>query len=941
MANIRRRLLTIAIGLAITALVAAAFHSRLEYLVLVEAKALDVRFRWLSTLELSDSICLVGFDDETLVRMGYPLRRDLLGQVLTTLDELGAEQLVIDLTFTTHREDPSEDHALAEAIAATDSTILSLYFVEQPGGSAIRQVLEDDFTLTIADVADRLGMTPASVKRRFAAAKRQAAQALVKRAVRENPEATPIQIAQAILGADAALRLTSDRREIVDAYRRLQALDIARSFGRRVTMQYPVRTDLTLTPPIAVLGASAADIGFVSFDTDLDGTVRHLSPLVVHDDRAYVQLGACAAIHHLGIDGGAMYTDRHDLCLSAGTTSAGTSSTLRRVPLDEHGRVLINWPANVEGKSWLDVFEHTVSVAAIAQIPQYRREILQNEQMLAQAPALAVRHYLPYRWDEYLQLRDRLEQLPQDTPAATTSPATSPATAAANDASERADVIRSIDAIEHAAREEALFQYEDAVGMEPATSEEEQQLRTIRTLYQCLYEPDQIRHINDSMRESVEQITDILREHVAGRVCFVGYTATTLADMRSTPVYAQCPGVAIHAAMYNNMVQNRFIRPTPLHNDVLLVLVCGTIVTLFTAFRGPWISFMFMVLLVGTLLFVNVVVLFQQSGVYSAIVAPLAAVFVSWAMVTLYRQVTEGRTRRAFEGRLSQYTSPAIARRISEDPRQMELRSEQYEVTCFFSDIKGFTPVSEQLGAQRCVQLLNIYLERMSAALDRHEAFINKFQGDGIFAFFNPPLNPQKDHARRACLAAVECVNELETLVVQEHWQQLGFPYLQMRIGLNTGIAVVGDCGSNRKFDYTCIGDTVNLAARLEPANKFFGTSILASQATYDAAGRCVPARRIGRIQVVGRDEPVQVVSLLTRHENVDDDSLREQWLAAFAAGTQALEAGDFAQSHMHFIEAGRLNPQDPAAQKLADYARTLSELRPAEWSGVIEMTEK
>jgi len=304
---------------------------------------------------------------------------------------------------------------------------------------------------------------------------------------------------------------------------------------------------------------------------------------------------------------------------------------------------------------------------------------------------------------------------------------------------------------------------------------------------------------------------------------------------------------------------------------------------------------------------------FGKLGIVSSMVGPLLAVVLSWSLVNFYRHLTERRSKRIFADRLSQYTNPALARRIAESPDSLELIPEQRKVTCFFCDVAGFTPLSEKLGPQRTVQLLNLYLEHMSEIFDRHEAFINKFLGDGIFVFFNPPLHQQDDHARRACLAAIDVQAALPH--VRKRLDELGFDLktpLHVRVGISTGPAVVGDCGSKRKFDYTCLGDTVNLAARLEPANKVFGTAVLICDETRREMGEDLFTRLLGKIQVPGREQSVVVHELIGYRQDHEDqiesaeqfeDMVIDYWDQKFDKVRQAL-------THLE-----KSRPTDPAVK--------------------------
>ena len=251
--------------------------------------------------------------------------------------------------------------------------------------------------------------------------------------------------------------------------------------------------------------------------------------------------------------------------------------------------------------------------------------------------------------------------------------------------------------------------------------------------------------------------------------------------------------------------------------------------TIVASWLGPRESLAAMVAACAMFTVLAMYVLFERMGIAITLATPVAGMFFTWAMITAYRQLVEERAKRHMTHTLQQYTSPALARRMAEDPDTVT-KAEAREVTCFFSDLKGFTTISEHLGADATQKVLNIYLECMTEVLDRSEALINKFLGDGIFAFYNPAIHPQEDHAERACLAAVDAMAALEQLKRQP--QGATCQALHMRIGLASGTAIVGNCGSERKFDYTCIGDTVNLASRLEGANKTFGTGILINRAT-------------------------------------------------------------------------------------------------------------
>jgi len=336
----------------------------------------------------------------------------------------------------------------------------------------------------------------------------------------------------------------------------------------------------------------------------------------------------------------------------------------------------------------------------------------------------------------------------------------------------------------------------------------------------------------------------------------------------ATPVDPAMPGVMVHANVINMFLQNRFAAAATLVVNLGLLFAAGITATVLTTTCRPRVSVP-LVLALGAGLLALGATLFATMTYHLASIVAVGVTGFAWASVTAYRQATEERARRAFHRALAQYTSPAVATRIAERTRADDLAPQQAFVTCFFSDLADFTRLSERLGPQRTRGLLEPYLRGISAALLDHGAIVNKFMGDGVFAFFNAPILPCPDHAAAACESALAAQAAIARWNDQRRPSgELGL--LTVRIGLSTGEAFVGDYGSDMKLDYTCIGDTVNLGSRLERANKTFGTAILVDEATRRLAGDGFAFRSLGRIEVAGKAAPVCVYELVGRADSVD-----------------------------------------------------------------------
>jgi class 3 adenylate cyclase len=232
------------------------------------------------------------------------------------------------------------------------------------------------------------------------------------------------------------------------------------------------------------------------------------------------------------------------------------------------------------------------------------------------------------------------------------------------------------------------------------------------------------------------------------------------------------------------------------------------------------------------------------------------------------------------------YLSASVVEQIIKDPSVLKLGGEERELTVFFSDMSGFTSMSERMEPQKLVGFINEYLSAMTDSIFLQEGTLDKYEGDAVMAFWGAPV-AQEDHARRACWAALDNRSRLKELC--KSWAERGLPNFDIRIGINTGRMIVGNMGSTARMDYTVIGDAVNTGSRLEQANKLYGTHILISEATRLAAGGAVEAREVDRLELRGKKKSVRVYELLGLPGQITERNLRgyrvyEEGLAAFRA---------------------------------------------------------
>ncbi len=415
-----------------------------------------------------------------------------------------------------------------------------------------------------------------------------------------------------------------------------------------------------------------------------------------------------------------------------------------------------------------------------------------------------------------------------------------------------------------------------------------------------------------------------------GAYVLFGFSAPGLFDLRTSPITSLVPGVDIHATLLENLLSDDFIRPFPVWGTValtlLLVLASALIATLVVGAGRTVMAFLVLLPIPTGIAFIG-----YHSGYWVPLLLPTVGVALALVGSSVANYATEGKQRRYIKNAFQQYLSPAVIEELIQDPGRLRLGGERRELSIFFSDLQGFTSLSEGLSPEDLTALLNEYLSAMTDIIHDEGGTVDKYEGDAIIAFWNAPL-PQDDHAERAVRAALRCQQKLAEL--RPIFAERVGKELFMRIGINSGPAVVGNMGSRTRFDYTMLGDSVNLAARLEGINKQFGTYTMISHATLSRTGSLFAARELSRVAVVGRAEPVVVYEPF-----FPDEYERERpRLEAFRDGLQAYYAGDFADAEARFT---RISAQDPPAAHYLPRCLELKEQPPVEWNGVWVMTSK
>ena len=409
---------------------------------------------------------------------------------------------------------------------------------------------------------------------------------------------------------------------------------------------------------------------------------------------------------------------------------------------------------------------------------------------------------------------------------------------------------------------------------------------------------------------------------------FLAFSAPGLVDIRPTPLSNNSPGVEIHATLLDNLLAGDFLRDTPpvwVVLSTLMLAVAAAVSMVFFA-RNTWRS------ILGIALFAPLPAAIGFAaypiGFWHPIVVPESALLAALTGAVLLNYATEGRKRAFIKKAFRHYLSPAVIDLIVKDPSRLKLGGERKELSIFFSDIEGFSTISEKLDPENLTRLLNEVLSDMTDIILDENGTLDKYEGDAIIAFWNAPLD-QPDHAERACRTALRCQQKMSER--REAYAGICGRPLRMRIGINTGTVVVGNMGSTMRFDYTVLGDATNLASRLEGANKFFGTNIMVSGQTWMKTSGMFAGRRLGSIRVVGRGAPVQVFEPTGIKAEEDGYNGRFDQALACCLGKKWREALDLFESL----------PEDPVAGVYANQCRKMVENPGQDWDGIWNLDRK
>jgi len=426
-------------------------------------------------------------------------------------------------------------------------------------------------------------------------------------------------------------------------------------------------------------------------------------------------------------------------------------------------------------------------------------------------------------------------------------------------------------------------------------------------------------------------------DKLKGTIALVGTSAPGLLDLRSTPVQEVYPGVEIHANLIAGIIDN-VLKEKPAYTlgaEFVIVILAGILMFLTFALMGPGRATLVTLMLAITVMTINALVWIQGN-----LVLPIAASMLMIAVLYLvnmsYGFFVESRGKRQLAGLFGQYVPPELVDEMSDDPDRYTLEAESRQLTVLFSDVRGFTTISEGLEPRELSELMNQFLTPLTQVIHQHRGTIDKYMGDAIMAFWGAPL-PDVDHARHALTAALEMTAKLDAM--QPEFRSRGWPEIRIGVGLNTGPMSVGNMGSEFRMAYTVLGDAVNLGSRLEGLTRQYGVDVIVSEATKDQVPEYV-YRELDRVRVKGKDKPVAIFEPVGLRGELDKVTKDE--LAIYEQALKLYRSQNWDMAELQFVNLQHM-ASSRALYKIYAERITLFRKQPPgdDWDGVFTFKTK
>lgn len=848
------------VGVPMAVLVAWAFAAGWGPALRLDLVFLDQAFRLRPPIREAEPMLMVDLNEETHRVLTWPIKRGQHAGVLLALRRLGVARTVLDIEFKTVAPRPTEyDHEsgeylltpddvfLRDAIAATRKVTLAYHFDLAPEAADLRlarprmaDALEKKFTASIEELAEAGGLPSGRLREEGQAAFQKAAEEVVRRRLDRNPALTFAQLRQELLPGDAGQRNPERAKNLQFAYwteRGIRAI-ADRTFPLAQAGPQPdFPVPGTVIPPLFPFLQGADSVAAANMDGDLDSVKRRPWVGLLFRGSPHLYLGLEGALRRLAGPGETVQATLGggELRIDVRNAAPGAVGRTVTIPVDREGRILVDWTGNADRTRGAEhaPFTHVPFHLLLSFFEE--RYLLMDANFRKLLAAVSQDSGEPFH-PEYGALSARLADF------------------LSGKGGVPPDEVAAIEEKMDAVRLQVLSEMEaEAAEIEKAIPALKSQRAKDNSTQDLLRRRAQIR----DLRAPYDQ-ERMLRPLVEGKIAWVGQTAQG-ADLHPTPLGPATPGVDVLANLANMVLTGQAIRRAPPWRDFVYILLVG----LFVSYAVThWNT-------VKTALPATIALAALSTGLYGVLFVrgstlisgggPVAASVIALLSVGMFKEIVTQRSQRKLQRELERNTSPEMVKILMEHPEFLS-KPRKMTGTFFFTDVKGFTSISEKMTPEVLFPFINRMLDASTQALKAHQAYIDKYVGDGVVALFGMPV-ASPDHARNACLAALDCQVRLKAL--NEEFDREGLPQVRVRIGVNSGDVNAGNMGAADRSSYTAMGDPINLASRLEGANKNYDTYIMIGESTLDLVQGQFVVRELDRIRVVGKQQPVRVYELI------------------------------------------------------------------------------
>ncbi len=900
------RKINLKITVAVLIVVVFSLLTYFGALATLENRLYDVLLHLKREIPEDSRILLIDVDDTSIEKVGvWPWSRDIMANGLITMKELGAEYAVFDIEYVQKSPTAVDPDFLRNELPEVfegefeiiNSNILDLFGAIASG--ALPMEVASDYIYDLATLNDQA---------------KDILLSKVAEVARDNDE----YFSKAVYLYDNVFFTVN----MVDDYE----VELSEDFENWIleNIAYPnieVKTELytsaeSIDPALPRLIQNGGGAGFPNIIIDNDGVRRRVDFFIEYSDHFFAQLAMSPFLEWIG-NPKLTLTDDY-LVIEQADIPGSEGPRDIRVPRADDGTFLINWPAKDYWKS----FRHLSYYYMV--LHNWQEEALIENLKLLEAD----QYFYYYEGDQDIFAGyDYAESIKQEV----------------LNGGDRTYLQDFRDSREYFFSEVGNFingqaesvirgQIEDILATEGLSAEETEEYKAIDANVANNFSEVRILY-NDYMKTR-----DIISEAVNGSFCIIGSSATSTFDRGVNPFSKEYANVGTHAAVINMIIQDSFLDDSSRWISILLAVVLTFLLYLIIHKMDALPTILWGIAIVIIIAAIEIGV-FLMLGIYIQLLTPVLSVAVTFVFMSFLKFLETAKERSYIRNAFGHYLSDQVIENLIDDPDKLTLGGEKKHMTAIFTDVKGFSTISEQLDPTDLVKILNMYLTEMSNLVMDQGGTIDKYEGDAIIAFFGAPVDFD-DHAVRACRAAVR-MKKMERIMNGHFMEDEIVPTpLLTRIGINTGDMVVGNMGTARKMDYTIMGNAVNLAARLEGVNKQYNCWKLISSMTADELGDEFLLRRLDRVRVVGISEPVRLFELVDEKELAGDESL--EIINIFHDALEKFEEKNWADAEDLFQKILRIDPEDGPA---GIYIKRCTEYRkkapPANWDGVFNLTTK